>query len=568
MSKYQIGRKLIHAILALSLAFGMPLSQAQAATTLLPNGKQCFVATVGISGIIGALGTIVAGSGGTAGTYAGVSLTGGSGSGATANIVVSAGGVTQVTVLNPGIQYVVGDTLSAAGATIGSVSGFSVPVNATSINGSLAAGTVAMYIPSTTTPKQTWQDANQVTANTNPITLDANGCAVIYGTGSYRQQLFDSLGNLVWDQLTTDTSASNSVFWAGLAGGTPNAIAVTDAGFNGTDGSIINFIPLANNTGPTTFNPSNFFGGSPPSIVKDTSTGPVALSGGEIAVASGGNANIVSLQYSASQANFHILNLISATASASAPLCGAVGLKIVNDSTFPNSKIDITADQIVMQNSQGQYITRGTPVAPVSFSINYTTTGAGGFDGANGTSFQASTFYNNYAIDNGIAPNGLGSVSATAPTMPSGYSYKCRLGTTETDVSGNFYRALQFGSSYRVTSTTPTAELRLITNLGSAGAWTQQSLANFVPPTATHVTMTVQSGFGGSVGIAPDGNYGTPGTTTNPAPCGASASATGASGLIYSQCDILLETQAFWFWSNTSNNQAFLYGWTDKVNAN
>lgn len=55
-----------------------------------------------------------AGSAYTDGTYTNQALTGGSGSGATANIVVAGGVVTSVTIYNKGINYVVGDTLSAS----------------------------------------------------------------------------------------------------------------------------------------------------------------------------------------------------------------------------------------------------------------------------------------------------------------------------------------------------------------------------------------------------------------------------------------------------------------------
>ena len=79
------------------------------------------------------------------------------------------------------------------------------------VNGSgvpLANGKVYMYIPSTTTPKNTWQDPNQTTLNANPITLDSNGMALIYGTGDYRQQVYDQNSNLIWD--TTVQSIGNS----------------------------------------------------------------------------------------------------------------------------------------------------------------------------------------------------------------------------------------------------------------------------------------------------------------------------------------------------------------------
>lgn len=302
-------RLIISVILA--VAFGCP--EARSAATLLPPGKNCWQATTGINGMVGLLGTITGGSGGTSGTYGGVALTGGSGSGATANITVSGGAVTAVAILNPGTQYVVGDTLSAAAANIGNATGFSVPVSSISINSSLAGGTVAFYIPNTSTFKQTWFNSDQaaIHQNANPVLLDANGCAVIYGIGSYREVVKDSLGNTVYDQITTDTSATNNIFWAGLAGGTPNAITVTDPGFNSTDGSIIQFIPLSTNTASTTISPS---GTGPYQIVKDTSTGSVALSGGEIVA--GSPSNVVQVVYSASQNNFHILNLVQPSATA------------------------------------------------------------------------------------------------------------------------------------------------------------------------------------------------------------------------------------------------------------
>lgn len=288
-------------------------AQAHAAATLLPPGENCFQATTGINGMVGTIGTITGGTGGASGTYAGVTLTGGSGSQATANITVSGGAVTAVTILNPGIQYVVGDVLSAASGNIGGVTGFSFPVASISINSSLAGGTVAFYIPNTLTFKQTWFNADQASnhQNTNPVTLDANGCAIIYGIGSYRQVLKDSLGNTVWDQITTDTSANNNTFWAGLAGGTPNAITVTDAGFNATDGSVIQFIPLNTNTGATTITPSG--NNVTYSIVKDTATGAVALTGGEIV--ENNPSNVVSVVFSATQQNFHILNLVQSAAT-------------------------------------------------------------------------------------------------------------------------------------------------------------------------------------------------------------------------------------------------------------
>ena len=63
----------------------------------------------------------------------------------------------------------------------------------------LAGGKVYYYIPSTTTFKTTYLDDAGANANTNPIVLDANGQCIAYGSGSYRQQVYDVNNNLIWD---------------------------------------------------------------------------------------------------------------------------------------------------------------------------------------------------------------------------------------------------------------------------------------------------------------------------------------------------------------------------------
>lgn len=77
---------------------------------------------------ITSFGTITGGSNYTNGSYFDVPLTGGSGSGALATIVVSGNAITSVILANGGSYYVVGDTLSVASTSIPSGSGFSIPV--------------------------------------------------------------------------------------------------------------------------------------------------------------------------------------------------------------------------------------------------------------------------------------------------------------------------------------------------------------------------------------------------------------------------------------------------------
>lgn len=89
--------------------------------------------TVGTAvGQILTLGSITAGSLYTTGTYNGVPLsyvTSGAGTGATANVTVAGGAVTAVTIVNGGIGYSDADSLTVIAADIGGTgSGFHVPV--------------------------------------------------------------------------------------------------------------------------------------------------------------------------------------------------------------------------------------------------------------------------------------------------------------------------------------------------------------------------------------------------------------------------------------------------------
>lgn len=67
----------------------------------------------------------------------------------------------------------------------------------------LAGGSVYMYEPGTTTDATTWQDEGQTVPNSNPIILDSAGRCQIWGNAIYRQVVYDSLGNLIWDQETS-----------------------------------------------------------------------------------------------------------------------------------------------------------------------------------------------------------------------------------------------------------------------------------------------------------------------------------------------------------------------------
>jgi predicted heme/steroid binding protein len=88
----------------------------------------------------------------------------------------------------------------------------------------LASGTVGFYFPGTLNPKPTYQDAAGTIANTNPVTLDSRGQALIWGSGVYRQIVKDASGVTIWDQVTEDANA-------GLTGNITNARWVAGASY-------------------------------------------------------------------------------------------------------------------------------------------------------------------------------------------------------------------------------------------------------------------------------------------------------------------------------------------------
>lgn len=199
----------------------------------------------------------------------------------------------------------------------------------------LAAGKVSFFIPSTTTPKSTWQNSAQTISNTNPVNLDSAGCAVIYGSGVYRQLVKDVLGNTIWDQQTADPGASG-VSWGGPSSGTGNDIAINAGGFALIDGQMISWQATATNTGPMTIDPGIASGPLP--LVKDTINGPNPMVGGEVHAG-----NVASAVYSAADASFHLVAPPFPTSGSTANIVGQPGGRLTLDVNNPVMAGNVTA---------------------------------------------------------------------------------------------------------------------------------------------------------------------------------------------------------------------------------
>lgn len=109
----------------------------------------------------------------------------------------------------------------------------------------LASGQVFMYVPNSSTPKLTWQDSGATIPNANPIILNAAGEAVIFGSGAYRQMVYDSLGNLQWDSTTLDPGYAimatfNGTSTTSVAIGTGSKTFTTQPGLQFFPGGTVN----------------------------------------------------------------------------------------------------------------------------------------------------------------------------------------------------------------------------------------------------------------------------------------------------------------------------------------
>ena len=130
-------------------------------------------------------------------------------------------------------------------------------------DGPVAFGTVEHYVPFSSTPKVTWADQGQATANVNPLPLDAAGqpsMGGIWGDGLYRQILKRADGSVIWDLVTGFLSGGggggggdvfgpgasvpgNFAVWSNAIGtllgdgGTPGALAFLSTATIGTGGT-------------------------------------------------------------------------------------------------------------------------------------------------------------------------------------------------------------------------------------------------------------------------------------------------------------------------------------------
>lgn len=135
---------------------------------------------------------------------------------------------------------------------------------------------------------------------------------------------------------------------------------------------------------------------------------------------------------------------------------------------------------------------------------------ASGANGLDTGSEAASTWYAVYVISGTSGVASLLSLSATAPTLPSGYTLFRRVGWVRNNASSNFVAFSQHGTGkdrtvfYDVDNTGLTA-----LSGGTATAFTTVALSSFVPPTSRNVILSIGydgAGAGDFLSLRPNGS--------------------------------------------------------------
>lgn len=238
----------------------------------------------------------------------------------------------------------------------------------------------------------------------------------------------------------------------------------------------------------------------------------------------------------------------------------------------PNSQIKIAADEIVLEDANGN----STRSSSVACTIDFTTNGAGGLDTS---SLAAGNLYYAYVIFNPSTntTSCLGSAASTVPgiTLPSGYPFAARVGAnayvTRNSITG-FHRVVQYGrhATYVVASGTPTNSLPVLSNTQPEGSltapnWIAKNVGGFVPSTASRIDIILSAaGQVLDAMVAPNNSYGAFNSTTNPPPCVATAAT--ASTVMVIQCSFNLEGASIYTANNfTTGFLLQVYGWEDNL---
>lgn len=518
---------------------------------------------------------------------------------------------------------------------------FLQPVNGSGVP--YANSKLYFYVADSSTPLDTYSNAALSVPNSNPVTADANGMfPVIYlGSGTYDIVLKSAAGATIWtaeDVAAASVSAATTTV-AGIVelatsaealAGTSSTVAMTPAvtanaiqqGFGyGSVGGTANDITITPSVTPVALSAGMkcmFRAGSANTSAMTINYGLTGVVSAKVAGTAGASAcvggevqagNLYEATYSSADSCWLIggagqtwSSIIGLTADTSPDwgsdylmsydgsakqakkvpgyavgpaLPGVTNLLIVNGNATTN--VNVTYDQAVLVNAAGQ----GIAYINGSFTCDCSVNGA--INRLDSGALANNTEYHIWLMSK---PDGTGvgvimSLSATAPTPPTGYSggFKCRIGCFITGGAATFLRIRQIGNraQYVVAAgTTVTAPVGFTvstqatkTALTAAGA-TGAGNAAKVPSTAASIFLacTTAGTSNATMYAFPNNDAGY--TTTIGAQYAARATGT-ANDAGSANVEMLLESANIYYISGNNaagaNAALLCLGWRDRVNA-
>lgn len=244
-------------------------------------------------------------------------------------------------------------------------------------------------------------------------------------------------------------------------------------------------------------------------------------------------------------------------------------LKIVNGTTGAYGASNITIDESLLENSSGGTI----KASIVSLTPNLSTTGANHLD--TGTQ-AANTWYSLWIIYNptSVTVAALYSLSATSPTLPSGYTYKARIGWARTNAgnTGFAYPSLQYGRQARIAAPPVIASGNVGGWSTTTPTWVAEDVTPYVPTTASMISIMACNTASGNAApqfaVAPNNSYGGI-SSANPPPVVISIDDTSVSGSYYPRTSmvaaLMLESTNIYAVSNGNGVTLSCYGWEDNL---